>query len=358
MRKITLSGALAALLLSVSAAQAEVGSQRQIQGLWLPNASPTATVSQTVGVTEIELFYHRPAVNERAVWGALVPFGQVWRTGANENTTISFSTDVTVEGQPLSAGRYGLHTIPSEGEWEVIFSNDTTAWGSFSYDDANDALRVKVTPEEAPHRERMQFAFEEVGADATTLALRWEKLRVPIQIGVDTKAATLASIRDQLKGLSQFAWQGWAQAANWCMQNDVNLEEAVQWADNSIGIEDRFENQSAKSQLLAKLDDDEGSQAAMQLALANANAGQLHNYGRQLLGQGNKEEALAVFKRNAAENPDTWFIGVGLARGHSAIGQFEEAAKAMEDAMGKAPAGQEAYLGGLLESLNKGEDIN
>ena len=356
MRKIALVFALTALVLAVPVARAQ--GQGQVPGLWLPNASPTASVSQTVGVTDIELVYHRPAVNERPIWGTLVPYGQVWRTGANENTTISFSTDVSIDGQPLAAGAYGLHTLPNEGEWEVIFSNDTTAWGSFSYDAESDALRVTVTPEAAAHQERMQFAFEEVGSDATTLALRWEKLRVPISIAVDLEATTLASIREQLKGLAQFSWQGWQQAANWCAQNDANLEEAVQWADNSIGVEDRFENQSAKARILAKLGDEEGSAAAMALALAKANAGQLHNHGRQLIGQDKKEEALAIFQRNAEQNPDAWFIGVGLARGYSAIGDFDSAAKAMKDAIDKAPAGQEAYLGGLLGQLEGGTDIN
>jgi len=356
MRKLVITLGLAAMLLALPAAHAQgVG---QVPGLWLPNASPTATLSQTVGVTDIEMVYHRPSVNERPIWGALVPYGQVWRTGANENTTISFSTDVTIEGQSLPAGSYGLHTLPMEGEWEVIFSSDTTAWGSFSYNAENDALRVKATPEEVAHQESMLFAFDEVSADAATLSLRWEKLRLPITIGIDIEATTLASIREQLKGLSQFTWQGWGQAANWCLQNDVNLEEAVQWADNSIGAEDRFENQSAKSQLLAKLGDDEGSAAAMQLALAKANAGQLHNYGRQLIGQGKADEALAIFKRNADDNPETWFIGVGLARGYSAVADFDNAAAAMKDAITKAPAGQEAYLGGLLAQLESGTDIN
>jgi len=356
MRRTLIAVALVAAALASSLVHAQ--GQGQIPGLWLPNASPTAKVSQTLGVTAIDLVYHRPAVNERDVWGALVPYGQVWRTGANENTTIAFSTDVTVEGEPLPAGVYGLHTLPAEGEWEVIFSHDTTAWGSFSYNEENDALRVKVQPQAAEHQERMQFAFDEVGADSAVLALSWAALRVPISIGVDLQATTLASIREQLKGLSQFSWQGWAQAANWCNQNEVNLEEAVQWADRSIGVEDRFENQSAKSQLLAKLGDEEGSKAAMDLALGKANAGQLHNYGRQLIGQDQKQEALAVFKRNAEQNPEAWFIGVGLARGYSAVGDFANAAKGMEDAIGKAPAGQEAYLGGLLTRLKNGEDIN
>ena len=282
MGRFVLSAAITALALGAFQlpAQAQAESPRQTVGLWLPTASPTATVTQTVGSTNIELFYHRPAVNDRDIWGALVPYGQVWRTGANENTRITFSTDVTIEGQALAAGTYGLHTMPNEDTWQVIFSNDSTAWGSFSYDATEDALRVEAKPEATAHTELMLFTFDDVTNDSATLSLQWAELRLPIAIAVDTEAETLASIRRQLKGLSQFGYQGWAQAANWCLQNDVNLEEAVQWADSSISIEQRFGSLSTKSQLLAKLDDAEGAKAAMDTALSVANAGQLHNYGR------------------------------------------------------------------------------
>lgn len=345
--------ALAALAAAPLAAQV----QNQTQGLTLPLASPPASVSQRIGLTDVRVDYHRPAVNEREIWGSLVPYGQVWRTGANENTLITFSGDVTIEGQPLAAGTYGLHTLPGESEWVVIFSRDTTAWGSFSYDEANDALRVTVQPEEAPFQERMVFAFDDVGSDSATLALTWEKVRVPFDIAVDDKAQTLASIEEQLKGLPQFFWLGWNQAATYCLQNDVNLEEAVEWADRSIQIEERFENLSTKSQLLAKTGDAEQAAQLMDRALEKANPLQIHNYGRQLLAQNDKERALEVFRLNASRHPEAWFIGVGLARGHAALGQFGEAARHMKVALEKAPEAQKAYIQGLVTQLEQGQNI-
>jgi len=336
----------------------QLNAQQQTLGLTLPLASPRAEVAQVVGVTEIDITYHRPAVNEREIWGGLVPYDQIWRSGANENTLISFSTDVTVEGQPLAAGTYGLHSVPGESEWQVVFSSDITAWGSFSYNEENDVLRITVQPEAAPHEERMTFAFDDVTNESATIALRWEKLRLPVKIEVDTETLALDSIREQLKGLSQFFWMGWNQAANYCLTNEVNYEEALEWAESSIQAEERFENLSTKAQLLEKTGDSAQSAEIMVKALDIGNAGQLHQYGRQLITQDQKEEALAVFQRNAEQNSDAWFVGVGLARGYSALGEYDKAAESMKIALEKAPENQKAYIQGLVDRLESQEDIN
>ena len=257
-----------------------VNAQQQDIGLSLPNVSPRAETTQVVGLTDIGVSYHRPAVNDRDIWGALVPYDQVWRAGANENTLISFSSEVTVEGKHLAAGTYGLHMIPGESEWQVIFSNDTTAWGSFSYNEEEDALRVTVKPQEDEFEEHLSYSFEDPDNETVTLNLRWEKLSVPLRVEVDTEAVTLASIREQLKGLSQFFWNGWNQGATYCLQNDTNLEEALKWADNSIQAEERFENLSTKAQILEKTGDTEQSAEIIAQALEIGNAGQLHQYGR------------------------------------------------------------------------------
>ena len=347
--------ALCGILVAVQAP----AQQRQPQHIYTPMASPHASVHQTIGVTEMSVDYHRPAVNDRDLWGSLIPYGQMWRTGANENTVVSFSTDVSVEGQALAAGSYGLHTIPGESEWEVVFSHDTSAWGSFAYDQAQDALRVQVTSGEAPFfQERLAFTFEDVDNEKATLALHWGNLRVPIQITADTHELALASFRDQLKGLSRFFWPGWNQAANYALQNDVALEEALTWADSSIQAEERFDNLSTKAQLLVKLDRADEANEIMSRALGMGNAGQLHNYARQLLGQDRKEDALEVFQRNVEQNGDAWFVELGLARGYSALGQFEKAAEQMRIAVGRAPEPQKAYVQGLVEQLEAGKDIN
>ncbi len=347
-----------ALLAIGASLPSSISAQPQNIGISLPNVSPRAETTQVVGLTEIDVSYHRPAVNDREIWGALVAYDQVWRAGANENTLISFSSDVTIEGKHLTAGTYGLHMIPGESEWQVILSKDTTAWGSFSYKEKADALRVSVKPQEDEFEERLSYSFEDLANESTTLNLRWEKLRIPVKIEVDTEAVSIASIRNQLKGLSQFFWTGWNQGATYCLKNDINLEEALQWADKSIQAEERFENLSTKAQILEKTGDTDQSTEIMARALEIGNAGQLHQYGRNLLGQGDSEEAMEIFQRNAQQNPEAWFIGFGLARGYSALGEFSKAAENMKASLDSAPDGQKAYVQGMIDKLEKNEDIN
>ena len=169
--------------------------------LTLPDASPAATVSQTVGLTDITIAYHRPAVNKRKIWGELVPYDEVWRAGANENTTITFSSSAfAVGGKTLAAGTYGLHMIPTEKDWTVIFSNMSTAWGSFSYDQKEDAVRFTVTPKPADFEERLEYRFEDPTDNGATVVLQWEKLAVSFPITVDSKAVVFASIEGQMRG--------------------------------------------------------------------------------------------------------------------------------------------------------------
>jgi len=152
----------------------------------LPEASPAATVGQTIGITDVSITYHRPAVNNRKIFGGLVQYGDLWRAGANENTTISFSTPVKIEGQALPAGTYGLFMIPSAGQWTVVFSKFANGWGAYNYDQSEDALRVNVTPQTlAENQERLEYTFDDITNTAANASLRWEKLRVPIKIEVD-----------------------------------------------------------------------------------------------------------------------------------------------------------------------------
>src|SRR5450631_810181 len=159
--------------------------------LALPDGSPKASVGQTVGLSDFEVTYHRPAVNKRKVWGGLVPYGETWRAGANQNTTLSAPTPFTFGGKAVPAGTYGVHMLPSEGDWTVILSAQAKAWGSFSYDAKEDVVRVAVKPEAAEFVERLSYTFDEPANDTTAMALRWEKLRIAVPITVDTKAVTL-----------------------------------------------------------------------------------------------------------------------------------------------------------------------
>lgn len=347
--------ALGCALLAAGLLQAGTAAAQTVR---IPNASQKATVSQTIGLTDITIVYHRPLVNGRTIWGGLEPYGEVWRAGANENTTIAFTDDVTVEGKPLPAGTYGLHMIPNKDEWTVIFSKDSQAWGSYFYDQAQDALRVTVKPAAAEHHEALTYEFVDPKPDSVVAALQWEKVSVPFKIGVDLKKTVLASIQQDLRSLPAFTWEGNATAAQWAVENDVNLEEAQRWIDRSIEIEERFENLQTKSRLLAKLGKEGEAAQLMARAVERGNAGQLHNYGRQLLTEGKKQEALALFKKNAEKHPDAWFVGAGLARAQSAVGDFDGAVASMKMSIDKAPAPQKAQLQALLQRLEKREDIN
>lgn len=261
MKRLSLHAtALATSLLALAAVDAHA------QQLNLPRPSPKATVSQTVGITEVTIHYSRPGVKDRKIWGDLVPYGQVWRTGANENTTITFSTPVKVEGKELPAGTYGLQTIPNQNEWTLILSKDAELWGAFNYKPENDALRAPVKPAPADFRERMGFEFEDVTDNSARVVLRWEKLQVPFNIEVDTtKLAT-----DAVK--STFRPQNFVQAANYCIQSNSCLDEASRWLDASIALEPGWGNQRAKAMLLAKRNDFKGAVTWGEKALAAAKA--------------------------------------------------------------------------------------
>ncbi|HEY7574977.1 MAG TPA: DUF2911 domain-containing protein [Thermoanaerobaculia bacterium] len=343
----------AALVLPVAAA-----AQTDFYTITAPRQSQHALVSQRLGITDLTVEYHRPLVKGRKIWGDVVPWGQVWRSGANENTVISFSDPVTVEGQALPAGRYGLHMLPTETSFTVIFSKNSTSWGSFSYDEKEDALRVSVKPGPAEMHEALTYDFDDLKPDSTTVTMRWDKLAVPIRVAVNVVEVTLAHVRNDLRSVPGFTWQGYNDAAVYCLENKTNYEEALKWIETSIQNEERFDNLQTKSKLLAATGKQAEADATLKDALAKANAGQLHNYGRQLLAEKKTDEAVKIFQTNAQKNSSVWFTHVGLARGLSAQGKYKDAAKEMRLALAAAPDSQKKYLQGLLDKLDAGKDIN
>jgi len=342
----------------LSAAAAVAQNQNQSLVLDLPLASQRATVSQRLGLTSVTIDYHRPQVRGRKVWGELVPFGKVWRAGANENTVITFTDPVKVEGQPLAKGSYGLHMLPTEGSWTVIISKNSTSWGSFTYDEKEDALRVTVKPAPAEMHESLTYDFEELASDSAVVTLKWEKVAVPFKVSVNVPEVTLASLRQQVRGLQAYSWVGWNDAATYCLENKTNYEEALKWADSSIQNEERFENLDTKANLLRATGKTSEADATMKKALDVAGPLQLHNYGRQLLTQKKTAEATKIFERNAQKNPKLWFVYVGLARAQSAEGKYKDAARNVKEALARAPEQQKQYLQGLVEKLETGKDIN
>jgi Protein of unknown function (DUF2911)/Tetratricopeptide repeat len=324
----------------------------------LPLPSQRGEISQRIGLTDITINYHRPLAKDRKIWNGLVPYGKVWRAGANENTTIKFSDPVLIEGKPLDQGTYGLHMIPNADEWTIIFSKNATSWGSFSYDQAEDALRVTVKPHAADLHNALTYEFDLLQSDSAVVKLEWEKIAVPFTVSVEVHDIAQASLKKQLRNLSQYTWMSWADAANYLLAEKIALDDALTYANKSIENEDRYENELRKSMVLAALNRNDEAATAQKKALDLASPLQMHMFARQLQGEKRGEEAFAIYRDNARKHPDQWFVHTGLARMYCAQGKFDDAVKEMKVALAAAPDGQKSYLDGLVRQLEAKQDIN
>ena len=362
----------ASLLLLVALMFFSINANAQLD---LPRGSQKAKVSQRIGITDISISYSRPAVKDREIWGKLVPYGMnnlgfgtakesPWRAGANENTVIKFTDDVKIEGKSLSAGKYGLHMIlHEENKATVIFSKNYEAWGSYFYEPNEDALRVDVVMKEIPHVEELTYLFTEVGANSALASLNWEKKQIPFKIEVDVSDIVLADIRHKLQNSPGFNRQTWEQAANYSLNNGGDLDEALGWIDATIeGMffsQKTFNNLSTKARILTNQGKTSEADAVMDEALGLASILEVHGYGRQLIARGEKEKAMEVFKMNAKNNKGQWPVDYGLARAHSAMGNYKTALKHLKIAAQRAPdqINKDAIAANLIK-LEKGEDIN
>jgi Protein of unknown function (DUF2911) len=325
----------------------------------LPYASQAAQVRQRVGVTDITINYHRPVVNGRKIWGGLVPTGQVWRAGANENTTIEFSTPVSIEGKPLPAGTYGLHMIPNADTWTVIFSKMAVAWGSYTYNQSEDALRVDVKPHPIELEEALEYEFEDLKPDSVAVTMKWEKVAVPFRVSVNLNDTVILSIRNQMRGRAQYSWETLNEAANFCLTHKTNLEDGLKWADLSIQNEERFENLSTKADLLQAMNRTDEAKKVRDHAMEVASPVQLYGYARGLQAQKRSDEAMAILKTVAAKAPETVQGHLALARLKSAAGDFDGAlaeAKAAEAAATIDAQKQNIRI--LIVRLQSKQDIN
>ncbi len=323
------------------------------QNLTTPQASQKASISQRIGLTDIEVVYHRPTVNNRVVWGGIVPYDQVWRAGANENTTISFSTDVMVENKKVAAGTYGLHMIPTKNTWTIILSKDNAAWGSFFYNEKNDAVRFTVTPAANDFQEWLSYSFDQLSAKSTTLTLKWEKLSVPIKIEVDVNETVIASMEKELTGIPGFFWQGWNQIALYALTNNYNLEKASAWVERSIGINKNLTNLMTKSLILESMGKSQEAEKFKKeaFALPGIDEAQVNALGYQLMGIGKTEEALKVFEKNTVDHPDSWNAWDSLAEGLLTKGDRVKSKQLYEKALGMAPDNQKDRIKGILANI-------
>ena len=325
----------------------------------LPEVSQLAVNKQRVGLTDITITYHRPLVNGRKIWGGVVPLGEVWRAGANENTTIEFSDPVSVEGKPLAKGIYGLHMIPTADSWTVIFSKMSSAWGSYTYKQEEDALRVNVKPRPIEMKEALEYEFEELQPDSATVALKWEKLAVPFKVAIDDAEATLANIRNQMRGHARYEWEAPNKAAQFCLNKKINLDEALKWADLSIQNEERFENLTTKADLLRAMNKPDEAKKIWDQALAKTTPAQLYSYGRRLQSEKKDAEAMEILGDVAKRYPASPVGHLANARIKSAAGDFAGAAEEAKKAEAVATSDQQKQsIKALIDRLQAKQDIN
>jgi hypothetical protein len=359
----------------------------QFGGITVPPSGDNqhSIVIQYIGPVKLSVDYSSPNVHapdgtdrRGKIWGTLVPYGMTnlgfgtcgdqcpWRGGANENTVFTTSHDIVVQGKPLKAGSYGLHFIPGEKEWIVIFSNNYTSWGSFTYDAKEDALRVTATPAKSEYNEWLTYEFLDRDTDKATVALKWEDLQLPININVEKISDIyVEKIGEELRNSSGFTWQNWDAAANYCLTSKSHLDQGLKWAQDAVSFpfigQENFTTLSTLSQLQAANGLNAESQKTMEKALnlASATPIELHTYARSLMAEKKTQEACQVFALNAKRFPNQWPTEVGLTRMFSAQGNYKEALKHAQIALKQAPdPNNKTNLENMIKTLQEGKDIN
>lgn len=352
------------------------------QSLTMPPSGDNqkASVTQWIGPVSVRIDYNSPNVHgpngedrKGHIWGELVSYGFTdqgfgsskaapWRAGANQNTTITFSHDVTISGKTVKAGTYGLFLdVQKDGPWNWILSANSTSWGSYFYDPKEDVVRSASTPTESTYTEWLTYGFEDRQANATTAFLQWENKHVPLKIEVpNINEIYIAGFRNDLRNNAGFDFRNYVAAAQFCVRNKMNLEEALTWAETAVsapflGQED-FTTLQTKAMVLDALNRSAEAETVMAKAIAHptANVQEIHQYGRTLLAQGKNQKAFEVFKLNRTRHPEDKFTTyVGLARGYTAIGDKKNAIKNWETAIKNLPENQKANIAAYEAELKK-----
>ena len=336
-----------------------------------------AMVGERVGITDIAIHYDRPGVKKREgqIWGKLVPVGLAdqgfgntklapWRAGANENTTIEFSTAVSIEGKALAAGKYGFFIAYDPVECTLIFSKNNNSWGSFFYNPAENALEVKVKPIANDHAvEWLEYDFSNESENGVTVNLRWENLIFPFRVEVDLAGTQLASFRRELQTDKGFTWQSWAQAASWCAEHNTNLQQGLEWADSAtsmnFGGDRSFQAWSAKAQVLDRMGRSAEAVTDIKKVAAYGNRFEVHQFGMRLLGEKKYQDAFDIFKANYDNNPNEFISTFGMARGYAGLGDSKKATEYVQKAqkMANTPT-QKSMAEKAMGLIKEGKPIN
>lgn len=318
----------------------------------LPDKSQESQIKQRIGYTDIVISYHSPGARGREIWGNLVPYGKVWRAGANENTVFTISHDVVIEGQTLPAGSYGLHLLPEPGRWTFIFSNNYTSWGSYFYDDEEDALRVTVKAEKAPeYREWMNFDFITRDRGQASVALTWGDKRAVFSMSLDIDKIALDHIRKQLRMDAYWEWFSWCQAAAYCAEYQINTEEALEWIDHSISMQENFSNYDVKADLLRQAGKEQAAQDAIARALELGTAIELERYGRRFLKQKDYDQAVSIFNLALKKDNKYWRAYLNKGAALEDKGDKSGALKAYQLALENASKEQKESVNRRIEGI-------
>lgn len=340
----------------------------QFHTLNIPQSSPEVQESQKLGVTKITVNYSSPSVKGRDVWnnprivpqeGNPIP----WRAGANMNTTITFSTDVLIEGQGLKAGTYGFHVIPKGNRYTLLFAHNNNQWGSYYLDIDNDVtLSVDVASVESPFSEQLDFEFLDRTESSLIIGLEWDKRRIPFKVEVDLNKTTVESFRSELKGINTYHWQAWNDAANWCLNHDTNLEEALEWVNRSISggyggfaADKNLNNLGTKIKLLKKLNRTSELNAtkteAMQLDVTENEA---NGFGIFLMRHGFYQDAYSYNKTQFKQYPEAWFLQLNRGLSQYFLGNTKAAVKDIKIVMKSAPQQYHNRLNEIIKEVESG----
>ena len=342
--------------------------------LKMPASSPEAEVSQRVGITDITIHYSRPYKKGRTIWGELVPYGfndlnfgtsksAPWRAGADYNTTIEFTHDVSIQGNNVPAGKYGLFmAVEANDDVMVILSSNTTSWGSYFYKEEEDVLRFNVKANaNAETTEMLTFSFDTVDEKSATASLKWGDKEIPFTIDVDVTGIVMADIERNLRNPVGFEQSTWDEAAAYAFDAG-NDDKALEWVNGSISgnffSKENFSNLSLKSEILEKKGMTSEASTFLEKAIPLGTATEIYRLGAKHMNNGNLDKALEIMKANVMNSDGAFPSNYGLARVYSAQKDFTNAIESMENSLKAAPSNYTTRFTKYLDQLKAGEDIN
>ncbi len=335
-----------------------------------------ASISEQIGIVKIGIAYSRPGVKGREgkIWNTPVAhygfadqghgtsYAAPWRAGANENTTLSFSHPVRIEGKDLPAGTYGFFIALGETESTLIFSKVNSSWGSFYYDSTQDALRVKVKNETLDKSvEWLRYDFADETPNSAVIAMSWEKRRIPFKVEADVQQLQIASFKSELRTTRPF--YDFMSVAKYCITNNIELEQALAWMDRAIyfrvmGVKN-FQTLSTKAALLMKMNKPDEAKKVMEEAIPFGTVNEVHQYGRALLNQKRTQEAFKIFKMNYDKAPNVFTTNVGMGRVYSAMNDYKKALAYLKAALPLAPDDiNKTNVAAMIKKLEEGKDVH